>query len=164
MAKAIVKKQYLLQKFPGKGGWTYAEIPEIPMDSSAPFGWVRVKGSIDSYHFEKYHLMPMGNGRLFLPVKAEVRKKIGKQAGDYVNVEIYPDDSALEIPQELRDCLDTEPAARTFFYSLKENRQKEFVDWIFEARKQETRDERLAKTIDLLLRRKTLRTTAKQED
>lgn len=29
MEKPLVDKDYLLQKFEGKGGWTYAEIPEI---------------------------------------------------------------------------------------------------------------------------------------
>ncbi|WP_423149673.1 DUF1905 domain-containing protein [Rubrolithibacter danxiaensis] len=60
MEKPLVQKEYMLQKFPGKGGWTFAEIPEIPQDKNSPFGWVRVKGRIDSYEFEKYHLMPMG--------------------------------------------------------------------------------------------------------
>ena len=45
--KALVNAKYLLQQFPGKGGWTYATIPEIPPGKRIPFGWVRVKGSID---------------------------------------------------------------------------------------------------------------------
>jgi hypothetical protein len=32
MEKPLVNKKYKLQKFPGKGGWTYAMIPEIPQD------------------------------------------------------------------------------------------------------------------------------------
>ena len=30
--KPLVNAAYLLQKFPGKGGWTYAAIPEIPQN------------------------------------------------------------------------------------------------------------------------------------
>ena len=60
--KPLVNQDYLLQKFPGKGGWTYAEIPEVLQDKHAPFGWVKVKGSIDGYQFKNYRLMPMGNG------------------------------------------------------------------------------------------------------
>lgn len=52
----------------------------------------------------------MGNGNLFLPVKAEIRKKIKKQAGDYVHVILYKDDSVFEVPQEIIDCLKLEPA------------------------------------------------------
>ncbi|MEY3398621.1 MAG: hypothetical protein RL220_1215, partial [Bacteroidota bacterium] len=80
---ALVDKAYRLEKFPGKGGWTYARIPEILQDKHSPFGWVRVKGSIDDVEFSSYHLMPMGNGQLFLPVKADIRKKIGKKEGDW---------------------------------------------------------------------------------
>ena len=99
METPLVNKQYKLHKFPGKGGWTYAEIPEIPQDKKAPFGWVKVKGSIDDYTFSDYRLMPMGNGHLFLPVNAAVRKKIGKGEGDYVQVVLFKDESDLQIPQ-----------------------------------------------------------------
>ncbi len=73
--KPLVDKEYLLQKYPGKGGWTYAAIPEVLQDKHAWFGWVRVKGFIDHHELKNYRLMPMGNGSLFLPVKAEIRKK-----------------------------------------------------------------------------------------
>ncbi len=82
----LVDQDYLLQKYPGKGGWTYAAIPEIKQDKHAWFGWVKVRGSIDGYEISNYHLMPMGNGTLFLPVKTEIRKKIGKQEGNWVHV------------------------------------------------------------------------------
>ena len=84
--KPLVNKKYLLEKYPGKGGWTYARIPEILQDKNTPFGWVKVMGSIDGYEIKNYHLMPMGNGQLFLPVKAAIRKKIGKETGDWVQV------------------------------------------------------------------------------
>lgn len=157
MSQLLAKGQYLLKKFPGKGGWTYTEIPQILPDKNNPFGWVRVKGSIDSYQIEKYHMMPLGNGKLFLPVKAEIRKKIRKQEGDYITVELFRDDSVLEIPKELKECLETEPKAHQYFFSLKESQQKEFIDWIYSAKKSETQDERIVKTIELLLRRKHLR-------
>lgn len=72
--KPLVNKKYLLEKFHGKGGWTYARIPEILQNKKNTFGWVKVKGSIDGYEIKKCHLMPMGNGKLFLPVKAAIRK------------------------------------------------------------------------------------------
>ena len=76
--KPLVDQDYLLQKMEGKGGWTYAAIPEIVQDKHAYFGWIKVRGTIDDYEIANYHLMPMGNGQLFLSVKAEIRKKIGK--------------------------------------------------------------------------------------
>ena len=88
MSDLLVNKEYQLKKFPGKGGWTFAGIPEVPQDKNAPFGWVKVCGSIDDYELKYYKLMPMGNGKLFLPVKAAIRKKIGKNAGDFVRIKL----------------------------------------------------------------------------
>ena len=88
-AKPLVNKEFLLRKFPGKGGWTYAEIPEILQNKNTPFGWVKVKGSIDSYSLKQYKLMPMGNGKLFLPVKAEIRKKLSLAEDDLLAVTIF---------------------------------------------------------------------------
>ncbi|KAA6314725.1 hypothetical protein EZS27_034704, partial [termite gut metagenome] len=63
-------------------------------------GWVKVKGSIDGFEFKNYHLLPTvkGNGRLFLAIKAEIRKAIKKQAGDSVHIILYPDNEPLKIP------------------------------------------------------------------
>ena len=65
--------------------------------------------------------MPSGNGQLLLSVKAEIRKKIKKQAGDYVHVILYPDNEPLEIPEELLLCLQEDQDAQQFFHSLNEN-------------------------------------------
>src|SRR3982751_6241488 len=122
--KPLINKKYMLERFTGKGGWTYAHIPEIVKDKTNPFGWVRVKGTIDGYEIRKYHLMPMGNGSLFLPVKAEIRKKIKKDVGDLIHVILYPDAEPLETPEEILLCLKDEPSAFKFYNSLSESEQK----------------------------------------
>lgn len=147
----LVDKEYLLQKFAGKGGWTYAPIPEIPPDPHAHFGWVRVRGTIDGYPISNYHLMPMGNGMLFLPVKAEIRKKIGKQAGDYVRVTLFADNLPAELPEELRLCLADEPRALAAFLSYTDGEQKAFIEWIYRATTEAAKVERIAKSIDKIL-------------
>lgn len=152
MEPPLVDKEYLLQKYPGKGGWTYAEIPEIPQDRHAWFGWVRVRGSIDGFEIQRYHLMPMGNGKLFLPVRKEIRKKIKKEAGDFVHVILYADNTPLGIPEELLVCLEEEPKAHEKFLSLRESEQKTIVDWIYSAKKEDTKIERIARIIDQLLK------------
>jgi hypothetical protein len=76
--KPLVNNKYLLEKFPGKGGWTYAAITEVLQHKNSPFGWVKIKERIDALEIKNHKLMPMGNGRLFLPVNTEIRRKIGK--------------------------------------------------------------------------------------
>jgi len=96
--------------------------------------------------------MPMGDGKLFLPVKAEIRKKIKKQEGDYVQVVLYADNEPLEVPEEMMLCLKEEPKALRFFKGLSESEQKHYIDWIYSSKKEETKIERLAKSINKLVK------------
>jgi len=145
--KPLVNKKYLLEKFPGKSGWTYTEIPEILPDKKSPFSWVKVKGSIDGFEISKYHLMPSGKGTLMLSVKSEIRKKIKKQAGDFVHVILYPDNEPLGVPEELLLCLQEDTEALQFFSSLNESERYNYVKWIYSAKTDQTKVNRIVKTI-----------------
>ena len=151
MGKPLVSKEYLLEKHPGKGGWTYARIPEIQPDKKSPFGWVKVEGNIDGVAFKGYRLQPMGKGKLFFPVKAAIRKRIGKDAGDFVKIVLYKDDTPLEVPVILVACLRDEPGAYEKFLRRSEGEQKAFIDWIYAAKKDETRVKRIAITINKIM-------------
>ena len=150
METALVKQEYLLKKFPGKGGGTYAEIPEIPPDPHAHFGWVKVRGSIDGFEFDHYHLMSMGNGKLFLPVKAAIRKAINKQVGDSVYVIIFKEKTAFVTPAEILECI-KDAGAFEAYEKWSDARKREKLDWIAQAVHDETRVNRFVTFIDQIM-------------
>ncbi|WP_343533208.1 YdeI/OmpD-associated family protein [Pedobacter sp.] len=149
--KILVEKDYLLKKFNGKGGWTFIELPEIKPDKNRYFGWVKVRGFIDDYELGLYPLQSMGNGNLFLPVKAEIRKHIKKQAGDVVRVILFSDDNNANITEELKACLEEVPEAYEKFNTLSAGKQKAYIDWISAAKNDETKVQRIISTIDQIL-------------
>ncbi|MBN7814317.1 YdeI/OmpD-associated family protein [Algoriphagus pacificus] len=146
----LTNKIILLEKFPGKGGWTYARIPlEIAIESKA-FGMVRVHGKIDETEFKGKHLMPHGDGSVFLPISKSIRKEIGKEAGDTVRLSIFLDSSPTEIPEELKACLEDIPSGLESFQKLSDASQKQWIEYIFTSKNADIQASRIIQLIDHL--------------
>lgn len=140
-----------MEKYPGKGGWTYIVISEIPATERHRGGFVRVKGLVDDVEIKGYNLFPMKDGLMFFPIKSDIRKKIKKEAGEFIKVVLYRDSEPIHIPGELLECLRDEPKAHKIFHTLPDTEKKQFIDWVYEAKKDTTRAERIASLINTML-------------
>jgi len=147
--KPLVDKDYVLIKIGGKCAWTFVEIPEIPMPKTS-FGMLKVKGRIDDYEFSNVNLMPIGNGHVGLAVKSAIRKIIKKEAPDTVHLTIYEDRTPLIVPEELLLCMGYEDGILEKFENYTNGQKKAFIDWINSAKTEQTRVDRIAKTIAMV--------------
>jgi hypothetical protein len=126
---------------------------DVPFDVEAAFGSKRpkVKAMIEGVPYRGI-LTRMGTECHLLVVLKEIREQIGKTFGDEVAITVEPDTEprVIEVPAELKKAFKTEKEAKVFFDKLSYTHQKEYITWIDEAKREETRQNRIAKTVEML--------------
>jgi hypothetical protein len=126
---------------------------EVPFDVEKAFGSKRpkVKAMIEGIPY-RGTLVRMGTECHLLLILKEIREKIDKTFGDEVKITVEPDTEprVVEIPPELAMAFKKEKAAEAFFNSLAYSHKREYVDYITEAKKEETRVQRVTQTIEML--------------
>ncbi|MFD0765525.1 YdeI/OmpD-associated family protein [Mucilaginibacter lutimaris] len=140
-----------------KTGWTYIVLPaniaqQLFAGNKRSF---RVKGKLDELPVAGLSAMPMGDGSFMIALKKEIRKGIRKEHGAILRVRLAHDkDFKIEMPDDLRECFDYEqPEAFEYFCGLAKSHQGYFIKWITDAKTEETRAGRIAKTINAMVRR-----------
>jgi hypothetical protein len=111
----------------------------------------RVKALIEGVTY-RGTLTRMGTDCHILGIRKEIREQVGKTFGDEVKISVEPDTEPrlIDVPVELKKALKTEKEAKVLFEKLSYTHQKEYVTWINEAKREETRQNRIAKTIEML--------------
>lgn len=151
---SIIKKFGALGE---KTGWMYLEIPAKIAEQIKPATKksYRVKGKLDDHKIEKTSLLPMGEGNFILPLNNAIRKGIRKTVGAKVKLQLTEDKRELEISPELIACFEDEPTAYDNFKKLPPSHQRYYSKWITDAKTEQTRTKRIAKTIDAMLSNKS---------
>jgi len=134
----------------GGGGGAFVR---FPWDLKQEFGKANLVPVRVDWEGEAYHgsLANMGTGPLLVVLKS-IREKIGKQPGDTVHVKLWHDTAprTVETPEDLALALADQPAAQATWDRLSNSHRREYVRWITEAKKAETRASRVAKALGLL--------------
>ena len=126
---------------------------EVPFDVEAVFGSKKpkVKALIEGVPYRGV-LVRVGTECHLLIILKGIREQIGKTFGDEVKITVEPDTEprVVEVPVELKKLFKVEKEAKTFFEKLAYTHQREYVMWINEAKRDETRQSRILKTIEML--------------
>jgi hypothetical protein len=125
----------------------------FPYDVEKEFGTkgrVPVKATFDGVPYSG-SLVKYGHPQHMLGLLSDIRKQIGKQAGDSVEVVVWKDEQerTLEVPPAFRDFMKKEGVLGAF-EKLSYTHKKEYCRWINEAKKDETRERRLKKSVEML--------------
>jgi hypothetical protein len=137
-----------IQNAGGGGGFV-----EIPFDVEKTFGSKRpkIKALIEGIPY-RGTLVRMGGEHHMLIVLKGIREQIGKTFGDEVKIIVEPDTEPrrVSVPPDLMKELKKDKDAKDLFDKLSYTHQREYVRWIEEAKRAETRLSRIIKTMEML--------------
>lgn len=126
---------------------------EVPFDVEKAFGAKkpRIKAMIEGVPYRGL-LTRMGGPNHILIILKGIREQIGKSFGDEIRVSVEEDveERVITVPADLRRAFQSEKEAKAAFEKLSYTHKREYVMWIEEAKKEETRQRRIAKAIEML--------------
>lgn len=133
------------------GTWSTVNIPFNVEKMFGSKARVAVKGTVNGVPY-RGSAMPWGDGLHFLVVNKQIQKEAGVAPGDTLDVslELDTEQRTVDVPEELQAALKKDAAARKVFEKLAYSHQREYADYVREAKKPETRQARVAKSLGLL--------------
>lgn len=136
-----------------KSGWTYIFIPqsiahELKPDCRKSF---RVRGKLDQVEIEGMSLVPMGEGNFIISLNGEIRKKLKKQLGAVLEMQLEEDKAfKIEMPEDLELCLVDEPHLMKNFLKQPKSHQNWYINWLNTAKTEATRTKRIVKIVSAM--------------
>jgi hypothetical protein len=126
---------------------------EVPFDVEKAFGSKKpkVKALIEGVPY-RGTLVRMGTECHLLLILKSIREQVGRTFGDEVkvSVELDVEERVVTAPLELKRAFKSDKEAKAAFEKLSYTHKKEFVTWIEEAKREETRARRVAQTLKML--------------
>ncbi|KMQ71349.1 YdeI/OmpD-associated family protein [Chryseobacterium koreense] len=139
-----------------KAGEINAAFVEFPFSVQELFGkkgQVRIQAVFDGKVEYRGSLTKMNSDCHILGLTQEIRKKLGKSFGDTVSVKLCEDkeERIVEIPEDVKIIFNENLKAKELFDAMSYTHRKEYIRWIVEAKKPETRENRKVKMIEMIL-------------
>ncbi|ROI01342.1 MULTISPECIES: YdeI/OmpD-associated family protein [unclassified Chryseobacterium] len=139
-----------------QNGTMNAAFVEFPFSTEAVFGkkgLVKIKAVFDNSVEYRGSLAKMKSDCHLLGLTQEVRKQLGKTFGDEVSVSLIEDkeERIVEIADDISLIFDENAEAKALFDKMSYTHKKEYIRWIEEAKKPETRENRKIKMIQMIL-------------
>jgi hypothetical protein len=125
----------------------------IPFDVEQAFGKKRVKvKALIEGEFYQGSLVRMGGSEHILGIRKDIREKIGRSIGDEVEISVEEDlePREVDLPEDLKRALENDTQALAAFLRLSYTHQKEYVQWIEEAKRDATRQSRVERALGLI--------------
>ncbi|GAB0154917.1 hypothetical protein CHRYSEOSP005_01770 [Chryseobacterium sp. Alg-005] len=133
-----------------------AAFVEFPFSTEQLFGkkgQVKIKAIFDDRVEYRGSLAKMKSDCHILGLTQEIRKQLGKTFGDEISVSIIEDkeERTVDIADDIAVVLKENPKAKELFDAMSYTHRKEYIRWIEEAKKSETRENRKVKMIQMIL-------------
>lgn len=147
--KAVIKQN-------GEMNAAFVEFPFSTEEIFGKKGQVKIKAVFDDKVEYRGSLAKMKSECHILGLTQEIRKQVGKTFGDEVSVSLTEDkeERIVEIAEDIVLLFNENPEAKELFDKMSYTHRKEYIRWIEEAKKPETRENRKVKMIRMILDRK----------
>ncbi|HEY6448511.1 MAG TPA: YdeI/OmpD-associated family protein [Acidobacteriaceae bacterium] len=138
------------------GAWTHLDVPFSVEQTWGTRARVAICGTVNGFPI-RTSLFPRGHGVFYMAFTKAMQEGAQAHAGDTVSVVMEPDTAPrkVEVPAYLRKALQAAPAHEKAFAKLSYSHKKEYVDWIAQAKRRETRVARIEKMLKVLGTKKT---------
>ncbi|WP_336716666.1 YdeI/OmpD-associated family protein [Chryseobacterium mucoviscidosis] len=144
--KAVIKQN-------GEMNAAFVEFPFSTEEIFDKKGQVKIKAVFDDKVEYRGSLAKMKSDCHILGLTQEIRNKLGKTFGDEVSVYLLEDkeERVVEIAEDIVLLFNENPDAKVLFDKMSYTHRKEYIRWIEEAKKPETRENRKLKMIQMIL-------------
>ncbi|MEI3788555.1 MULTISPECIES: YdeI/OmpD-associated family protein [unclassified Chryseobacterium] len=139
-----------------QNGTMNAAFVEFPFSAEKLFGkkgQVKIKAIFDNKVEYRGSLAKMKSDCHILGLTQEIRKQLGKTFGDEIVVSLIEDqeERIVEIANDIAVVFNENPDAKNLFDKMSYTHRKEYIRWIEEAKKPETRETRKIRMIEMIL-------------